>query len=103
MVSLLAGATNTPISASIMAVEIFGPVIAPYAAIACVISFLMTGHRSVYPSQVLSMSKSTSIAVQKGREMCDMKGVDVTLRGKSIIGVIAKVLGRSRRTKTGCS
>jgi len=49
VVSLLAGAANTPIAASIMAVELFGPKIAPYAAVACVISFLIIGHRSVLP------------------------------------------------------
>ncbi|NIT02511.1 MAG: Cl- channel voltage-gated family protein, partial [Candidatus Latescibacteria bacterium] len=37
MVALLAGAANTPISASIMAAEMFGPQVAPYAALACVI------------------------------------------------------------------
>ncbi len=58
LVSLLAGAANTPIAASIMAVELFGTKIAPYAALACVVSFLMTGHRSVYPSQVLGIKKS---------------------------------------------
>ena len=100
MVSLLAGAANTPISASIMAVEIFGPVVAPYAAVACVISFLMTGHRSVYPSQVLSMSKSSSIAVEQGREMSDMGGVNVTLRAKSITGGIVKGLEKIKKNKS---
>ncbi len=99
MVSLLAGAANTPISASIMAVEIFGPAVAPYAAVACVISFLMTGHRSVYPSQVLSMSKSSSIVVEKGHEMSDMGGINVTPREKSITGGIAKILQMIRKKK----
>jgi H+/Cl- antiporter ClcA len=67
--SVLAGSANTPIAASILAVELFGPVIAPYATVACVISFLMTGHRSVYHSQVLSMQKSESIQVEIGKEM----------------------------------
>lgn len=100
MVSLLAGAANTPISASIMAVEIFGPAVAPYAAVACVISFLMTGHRSVYPSQVLSMSKSSSITVEKGHEMSDMGGVNVSLRAKSITGGIVKGLEKIRKNKS---
>lgn len=69
LVSLLAGAANTPISASIMAVELFGPQIAPYAAIACIISFVMTGHRSVYPSQVLSVKKSPILEVELGKEI----------------------------------
>jgi len=68
-VSVLAGSANTPIAASILSVELFGPAVAPYATVACVISFLMTGHRSVYHSQVLSMHKSESIQVEIGREM----------------------------------
>jgi H+/Cl- antiporter ClcA len=67
LVSLLAGSANTPIAASIMSVELFGPKIAPYATVACVISYLMTGHRSVYPSQVLAVSKSPSIIVETSR------------------------------------
>ena len=71
--SVLAGAANTPIAASILAVELFGPVVAPYATVACVISFLMTGHRSVYHSQVLSMRKSESIQVEIGKEMDEIE------------------------------
>lgn len=68
-VGLLAGAANTPIAASIMAIELFGPQIAPYAALVCVISFLMTGHRSVYPSQILAFKKSKLIDIELGREI----------------------------------
>jgi H+/Cl- antiporter ClcA len=71
LVSVLAGAANTPIAASIMAVELFGPQIGPYAALACIISFLMTGHRSVYPSQTLGMRKSDSVTVKLGRDIDD--------------------------------
>lgn len=73
LVSVLAGSANTPIAASIMAVELFGPSIAPYATVACVVSFLMTGHRSVYPSQVLSIRKSESIQVELGKELEDLE------------------------------
>ena len=103
MVSLLAGAANTPIAASIMAVEMFGPAVAPYAAVACVISFLMTGHRSVYPSQILSMSKSSSILVEKGREISDTNGIAVILREKSITGGITEVFKKIKKKKIGYS
>ena len=69
LVSLLAGAANTPIAGSILAVEYFGPNIAPYAAVACVVSFVMTGHRSVYPSQVLAIEKSPFLEVTIGQEI----------------------------------
>ncbi len=90
MVSLVAGAANTPISASIMAIEFFGPEIGSYAAVACVISFLMTGHRSVYPSQILSLTKSSSLRVEHGREMKDSRDVEFKLRAGSLIDRVVR-------------
>jgi H+/Cl- antiporter ClcA len=100
MVSLLAGAANTPVSASIMAVELFGPEVAPYAAVACVISFLMTGHRSVYPSQVLSLAKSSSLMVAQGREMKDVGNVEYQPRPKSLSEAVLRGLKKVARNKS---
>ena len=97
MVSLLAGAANTPISASLMAVELFGPQVAPYAAIACVISFLMTGHRSVYPSQVLAVTKSSSISGATGSEVRDIAEVDFHMRKRSITGGIVRGYDKAKK------
>lgn len=98
LVSVLAGAANTPIAASIMAMELFGTNIAPYATIACVVSFLITGHRSVYPSQILEVSKSESINVQIGKEI---EGVfaEVNPRRKSLTGALIKITKIFRRVK----
>ena len=85
MVAVLAGAANTPIAASIMAVELFGSTVAPYATVACVISFLITGHRSVYPSQVLGIKKSSSFDIEIGQEMEDIS-VQYIQREKSMTG-----------------
>jgi H+/Cl- antiporter ClcA len=68
-VSVLSGSTNTPIAATIMAVELFGIDIAHYAALSAVISFLITGHRSVYSSQLLGMKKSGILNVKFGDEV----------------------------------
>ncbi len=68
-VSVLSGSTNTPIAATIMAVELFGINIAHYAALSAVISFLITGHRSVYSSQLLGMKKSGILNVKFGEEV----------------------------------
>ncbi len=97
MVSLVAGAANTPISASIMAIEFFGPEIGSYAAVACVISFLMTGHRSVYPSQVLALTKSSSLVVSQGREMGDIGAVEFKARAKSISSSLIKVFDKIKK------
>ncbi len=68
-VSVLAGTTNTPIAATIMAVELFGLDMAHYAALSTVISFLISGHRSVFPSQILAMRKSEMIEIKVGEEI----------------------------------
>ena len=68
-VSVLAGATSAPIAAMIMSVELFGMNVGHYAAISIIIAFLMTGHRSVFPSQVLSMKKSEAINIKLGNEI----------------------------------
>jgi len=101
LVSLLAGTANTPISASIMAVELFGPKVAPYAAVACVISFLMTGHRSVYPSQVLAVAKSASFHVEIGKELEEVEA-KFEPRDKGLIGRslgIAKTIKKKWRLR----
>lgn len=90
LVSLLAGAANTPIAASIMAVELFGPKVAPYAAVACVISFLMTGHRSVYPSQVLAAAKSASFNVEIGKEVEEVEA-KFQLRDRGLIQTVLRI------------
>jgi len=47
----VSGASNTPIASTVMAIEIFGPQIGPYAAIACVVSYLFSGHSGIYRAQ----------------------------------------------------
>ncbi|MGA9119567.1 MAG: chloride channel protein, partial [Bacteroidota bacterium] len=86
MVALLAGCANTPIAASVMAIEMFGAGLSPYAAIACIVSFLVVGHRSVYPSQVLAMAKSTSLHTELGVPIEDIGETTYRGRPQSIVG-----------------
>jgi H+/Cl- antiporter ClcA len=72
-ISVLAGTTNSPIAATIMAMELFGLEVAHYAAISVVISFLMTGHRSVFASQILAMKKSDLLKVDMGSDIAHAK------------------------------
>lgn len=65
-VSVLAGATNSPIASIIMAVELFGVHMANYAALSVVIAFLITGHRSVFQSQKLALKKADNILIHEG-------------------------------------
>jgi hypothetical protein len=95
MVALLAGAANTPIAASVMAIEIFGPQIGSYAAIACVVSFIAAGHRSVYASQILGVTKSSSIHAPLMKELENIHSVDVENKPDKLIFLMRKVLAKS--------
>jgi len=50
-VAVFAGAANTPLASTLMAMELFGSEIALYAGLACVVSYLFSGHSGIYRSQ----------------------------------------------------
>ncbi|QWT19615.1 voltage-gated chloride channel family protein [Bacillus sp. NP157] len=56
-VAVFAGAANVPLACTVMAIELFGPSIAPFAAIACVASYLFSGHTGIYHAQRLGGTK----------------------------------------------
>ncbi len=72
LVSVLAGTTNTPIASSILFIELFGANNAALAALSSIISFILTGHRSVYPTQMLAYSKSSFLSIEKNRGLNDV-------------------------------
>lgn len=55
-VAVFAGAANTPVTTIVMAVELFGPAIGPLAAIACIASYLVSGHTGIYHAQRVGYS-----------------------------------------------
>lgn len=69
LIAVLGGTTNAPIAACVMGIELFGEEIAPYAALACIISFFISGNRSIYPTQILAMKKANRLTVVLGREI----------------------------------
>jgi H+/Cl- antiporter ClcA len=61
LVAVVASASNAPIAAILMGVELFGADSTLYVAGACVAAYLIIGHRSVYPEQQVAYSKSSWI------------------------------------------
>ena len=56
-VAVFAGAANVPLACTVMAIELFGPSIAPFAAVACVVSYMFSGHAGIYHAQRLGRAK----------------------------------------------
>jgi H+/Cl- antiporter ClcA len=65
-VGVFAGAANTPVAATIMAIELFGASVGSYAAIACIVSYLCSGHAGIYRSQRIGASKHPTLAHHQG-------------------------------------
>jgi H+/Cl- antiporter ClcA len=56
-VGVFAGAANTPLACTLMAIELFGAPIGVFAAVACVMSYLFSGHTGIYRAQRLAQAK----------------------------------------------
>ncbi len=50
-VGIFAGATNTPLAGTLIAIELFGVSVGSYAGIACVVSYLCAGDVGIYRAQ----------------------------------------------------
>jgi len=80
MVALLAASANTPLAAIIMAMELFGVEVATFASIASVVSYLIVGHHSVYPSQILVLSKTPSIECDTNCELRQIHDIKLSTK-----------------------
>jgi H+/Cl- antiporter ClcA len=56
-VAVFAGAANTPLASTLMAVELFGGEVGAYAGVACAFSYLFSGHHGIYSAQRLGRGK----------------------------------------------
>lgn len=71
-VAVFAGATNTPIACSIMAIELFGSECGIYVSIACIISYLLSGHNSIYGKQVIGEPKHERFSSYQGKRVNEL-------------------------------
>ncbi len=59
-VAVFAGASNTPLACTIMAVELFGGGSMLYVGVACFVAYLASGHRGIYGSQRIATPKTAT-------------------------------------------
>lgn len=71
-VAVFAGATNTPIACSVMAIELFGVECGVYVSIACIVSYLFSGHNSIYGRQVIGEAKHSGFSKHEGKRLNEL-------------------------------
>jgi H+/Cl- antiporter ClcA len=65
-VGVFAGAANTPLTSTLMAIELFGVPAGSYAGVACICSYLCSGHGGIYRAQRVGVSKYASLKHHEG-------------------------------------
>jgi len=71
-VAVFAGATNTPLACMLMGIELFGAECGVYVAIACVVSYLLSGHNSIYTRQKIGEAKNRRYESEKDSAISDL-------------------------------
>ncbi|MBW7922047.1 MAG: chloride channel protein [Rubellimicrobium sp.] len=65
LTAVVAAASNTPVAATLMGVELFGTSVSlAYVAAPAVIAYLVIGHRSIYPRQRMAYAKSSWMRIR---------------------------------------
>lgn len=72
-IAVFSGATNTPIACFIMGVELFGAEGALYMFMACIISYMFSGHTGIYASQQIGVSKSKLHLIPENSTLSSIK------------------------------
>lgn len=73
LTGLLAGAINTPITAVILGLELFGLSSGPYLLLSCTIAFVLSGHRSAIPTQLLQFTKAPALQASLNKEIGELE------------------------------
>lgn len=71
-VAVFAGAANTPLACTFMAVELFGATDVIYYATGCFIAYLVSGHTGIYLSQRIGTPKLALFSKEQGQSLRDV-------------------------------
>jgi H+/Cl- antiporter ClcA/PII-like signaling protein len=82
-VAVFAGAANTPLACILMGIELFGAGLAVPLTLACIVSYITSGHRGIYLSQQVDTPKASTILVPDGVSLRDAHagGLEVGMIG----------------------
>ena len=71
-VAVFAGAANTPVASTLMAMELFGAEMGVYAAVGCVLAYLCSGHTGIYRAQRIGRAKHRWLAAAPDTRLGDL-------------------------------
>jgi H+/Cl- antiporter ClcA len=79
-VAVFAGAANTPLACTIMGIELFGSPMAVPLFAACIVAYVLSGHRGIYLSQLVGVPKAHDVHVADGTLLRDARDGRMRIR-----------------------
>jgi H+/Cl- antiporter ClcA len=73
LVATFSGAANTPIAAFLLAMEMFDGKGVEYFFVACLVSYIFSGHHGLWPSQKIYEPKSRLYNIANGETIENIK------------------------------
>ncbi|SFK09848.1 H+/Cl-antiporter ClcA [Halobacillus dabanensis] len=73
LIAVFCGGANTPIAAFLLAMEMFDGKGLEYFFVACLVSYLFSGHHGLWPSQKIHEPKSRLYSIPRGETMEDVE------------------------------
>lgn len=98
LIAVFGGASNTPLACMIMGIELFGSTHTVYFAVACFVSYLCSGHSSIYLSQRVGVPKGNAAFIPPDIPLRQIQ----ELSGSTIIEMVDR-LQRRRQTAQSAS
>ncbi len=83
LTAVLAGAINVPLTAVLLGLELFGIASGPYLLLSCTIAYLLSGHRSAIPTQLLQFTKAPALQASTNQEIGEIDSVKFEMKKKS--------------------
>ncbi len=96
-VAVFAGAANTPLACTVMGIELFGAPLAPSLAIACCASYIWSGHRGIYLSQIVDTPKTGDESVLAEESLRNVRQTQspITLNYQALTSLVRRLRGCS--------
>jgi H+/Cl- antiporter ClcA len=78
-VAVFAGAANTPLACILMGIELFGAPLAVPLTLACIVSYITSGHRGIYTSQQIDTPKAARVLVPEGFSLREARSLGLAV------------------------
>lgn len=72
-VAVFAGAANTPLACVLMGIELFGSALGVPLGMACILSYVVSGHRGIYLSQQVDTPKASALRFPEGSTLREVR------------------------------